>query len=175
MKQIHRSKRNIFLVLLGGSTLFFVVIPIIIFYVSSIVSTFLRCQSFDTPYAFYLGIVVSVLGFIISSYAVYALYRYGQGTPAPFLPPTKLVKEGPYKYSRNPIGLGNMLYTVGLGIIIQSVCYIILAVAWYTLILVYDYFIEEKQLEKKFGEEYREYRKSTPFLIPFPKRRKLNK
>jgi len=34
-------------------------------------------------------------------------------------------------------------------------------------ILIYIKLIEEKELEERFGSEYLEYKKRTPFLIPF--------
>jgi protein-S-isoprenylcysteine O-methyltransferase Ste14 len=34
-------------------------------------------------------------------------------------------------------------------------------------ILIYIKWIEEKELEERFGSEYLEYKKRTPFLIPF--------
>lgn len=36
------------------------------------------------------------------------------------------------------------------------------------IILLYTRFIEEKELEIRFGDEYLSYKKGTPFFIPIP-------
>ncbi len=36
------------------------------------------------------------------------------------------------------------------------------------IILLFTKFIEEKELEKRFGGEYLVYKRTTPFLIPIP-------
>jgi protein-S-isoprenylcysteine O-methyltransferase Ste14 len=36
------------------------------------------------------------------------------------------------------------------------------------IILLYIRFIEEKELEIRFGDEYLAYKKRTPFIIPIP-------
>jgi protein-S-isoprenylcysteine O-methyltransferase Ste14 len=45
-----------------------------------------------------------------------------------------------------------------------------LAIIYPVGILIYIKLIEEKELEERFGSEYLEYKRRTPFLIPhFPK------
>jgi protein-S-isoprenylcysteine O-methyltransferase Ste14 len=35
-----------------------------------------------------------------------------------------------------------------------------------SIILSYIKFVEEKELEQRYGDEYTEYKKRTPFIIP---------
>jgi protein-S-isoprenylcysteine O-methyltransferase Ste14 len=77
---------------------------------------------------------------------------------------------GIYKHIRHPGALGEMPLYVVLGIILNSWFLTI----WMTIfILIYTplaIHYEEKDLIKRFGNEYIEYKKQTPVL--FPKLRK---
>jgi len=81
----------------------------------------------------------------------------------------KLIKDGPYRYLRHPAYLSNLMEYLGVPLITN---------AYYTLIgvlLIYLPFnlirlhFEEKELIKKFGEEYDDYRKKVPALFPIRK------
>ncbi len=81
----------------------------------------------------------------------------------------KLIKYGPYRYLRHPAYLSNLMAYLGIPLI---------ANAYYTLIgvfLIYLPFnlirlhLEEKELMRKFGEEYEDYRRKVPALLPIKK------
>lgn len=83
--------------------------------------------------------------------------------------PHKLIKDGPYRYLRHPAYLSNLMAYLGIPLI---------ANAYYTLIgvvLIYVPFnlirlhLEERELIRKFGEEYEDYRKKVPALLPIRK------
>ena len=165
------TKRNAVILITLGSILIFIIIPLAIYYISIYMESLLEGTLYlpNLPInviTFAGGLALMFIGFLLSTWAVYAQYKYGRGTPNPWLPPQKLVKEGPYKYSRNPMHLGNALYTIGIGFIIGSTPYLIISIIGYSIVLLYNKFIEEKELEKKFGDEFREYKEKTPFLIP---------
>ncbi len=76
-----------------------------------------------------------------------------------------LVTNGPYRYVRNPIYLGSFLYILSLALIAAN--WLILLPTVPLIILVYSQMKnEEAMLIDKFGNEYREYMKRTPRLIP---------
>lgn len=70
----------------------------------------------------------------------------------------------------NPMTLGTAMLYLGIGIWIGSLSFIGLTMLFIGLLLAYVKLIEEKELEERFGQEYVEYKRKTPFLIP--KRRK---
>ncbi len=112
------------------------------------------------------GILIMVSGFLLGFWSVYAELSMGEGTPLPMMPTQKLVIKPPFTYCRNPMTLGTLLGYAGFGIVIGSISAILIAVIFVSLLLVYLKLVEEKELEARFGEEYLEYKKRTPFMIP---------
>ena len=90
----------------------------------------------------------------------------GQGTPAPWDPPKKLVVEGPYRHVRNPLISSVVLGLTGEGLVFNSVPLIIWTGVFLTLNFVYMKFSEEPGLVKRFGGDYEEYRRNVPAWIP---------
>ncbi|MFH0824748.1 MAG: isoprenylcysteine carboxylmethyltransferase family protein [Pseudomonadota bacterium] len=114
-----------------------------------------------------IGAVSVVLGLLVLAWCLFAHIRIGRGTPVPLAPPQELIVTGPYRFSRNPIQFGACLYYFGLGAVFGSFA---VGVIMVLVVLIiggcYHKFIEEKELRERFGNEYEEYRKKTPFLLP---------
>lgn len=73
-------------------------------------------------------------------------------------PATALVTGGPYRLSRNPIYIALTLFYLGLAVVADSPWALALVVP---LLAVMRYGVvgrEERYLESKFGEPYREYK-----------------
>ena len=83
-----------------------------------------------------------------------------------------LVTTGPYKYMRNPMILGYTLLISAVGLIAGSVSTAII-IPLLNLISesIWIKIVEEPKLEKRFGEEYLNYKKRVPFLLLYPRRR----
>jgi protein-S-isoprenylcysteine O-methyltransferase Ste14 len=124
------------------------------------------------PLNFYLGVLPFVIGLYISLWSVITQLIIGKGTPVPIMPTQKLVIVPPYNYSRNPMGFGYGIMLFGLGITLNSISYLLLGIILFALLLCYYKFVEEKELVIRFGDEYLEYKKRTPFLIPSFRRKK---
>ncbi len=86
------------------------------------------------------------------------------------MPTQKLVIEGPYTYSRNPMSFGILLFYLGIGIWMDSLSFIGLVFIFMVLLVIYIKLVEEKELEERFGEDYIDNKKRTPFLFPVPKK-----
>ena len=76
----------------------------------------------------------------------------------PMLPARAIVTSGPFRYSRNPLYLALTLLYLGLTLALNT---------WWGLVMLVPLFIvmdrgvvlrEERYLEQKFGEIYRQYR-----------------
>jgi len=90
----------------------------------------------------------------------------GLGTPAPIAPPSKLVVEGLHRYVRNPMYIGVLLIVIGQAVLFQSRVLAEYAALFWLAAHVFVLLYEEPALERKFGEEYREYRRRVPRWIP---------
>lgn len=142
-----------------------VIIPAIILYFSA----FYPFTVFHFPFNLILFIIgggILIIGLVIAIAAIRQFIHRGKGTLAPWDPPRKLVVSGVYRYTRNPMISGVAFILLGEGILFGS--WVLLS--WFILFSTvnYIYFIigEEPQLEKKFGADYREYKKHVPRLIP---------
>lgn len=94
---------------------------------------------------------------------VWAVAKFrAAGTPVPAREPTTaIVRSGPYRFSRNPIYLAYSLFLLGLAVWINSVWLLAtLAVAVWLI----DHLViprEEQYLERKFGAQYLDYKRSV--------------
>ena len=113
-----------------------------------------------------LGPVLTIGGIALVIWSVLTQYRVGDGTPAPMVATQKLVTQGPYSYTRNPMTLGALFLYSGIAIWMSSGVLIILSTIIFSTLLTFIYIHETRELAERFGEEYLEYRKRTPFLIP---------
>ncbi len=108
-----------------------------------------------------VGVFFILLGFgfiIWANFTLLYIGKIGLKNREPFHVPYKLVLEGPYQFTRNPIYLGAILLVIGFAVLIGSLTILISSVL---LFLLFHYcFIrwEEKKLEETFGEEYRDYK-----------------
>lgn len=81
---------------------------------------------------------------------------------------TYLVVSGPFAHVRNPLYFGNMLIYVGIGVMSMALYPYLLIIA--ALFFYFQYYTiigeEEKFLEDKFGEKYKDYFSKVPRWIP---------
>ena len=90
-----------------------------------------------------------------------------KGTPVPVNPPPKLVTDGPYTYSRNPMMTGLFMVMAGVGIFFGSITLTLIMTPLFVLMSILEFkYIEELELAKRFGKEYTKYKEKTPIIIP---------
>jgi len=78
----------------------------------------------------------------------------------------KLIKKGPYRYIRHPLYTSTILIFLGLAGTLSSVIGVIATVMLIIPAILLRIKREEYYLEKKFGKQYKNYKKSTKSLIP---------
>ncbi len=102
-----------------------------------------------------LMLLLSALGLILWGRTT----MHGAGTNiSPLKPALTLVNSGPYRFSRNPLYVAMTLLFVGLTLLVNSWWGVLLLVP---LILLLHFGVvrrEERYLQRKFGDEYTEYR-----------------
>jgi len=123
----------------------------------------------------WIAAVPSVLGFAVALRCIWDFGRTGHGTPAPFIPPKRLVVAGFYRYVRNPMYVGFIVGWVGLWVIFGRAnrTAIIIAVLTVLGVVLFVRLYEEPTLRRMFGAEYEEYcrnvRRWVPRLRPWSK------
>lgn len=115
---------------------------------------------------FFIGTLLVVSGASLCWKTVSLFTEVGEGTPAPFDPPKKLVIEGPYIYLRNPMMVGVLMVLLGESLIFNSVLIGAWFLVFFGLCLILIPVWEEPDLEKRFGEPYKEYERNVPRWIP---------
>jgi protein-S-isoprenylcysteine O-methyltransferase Ste14 len=107
-----------------------------------------------------------IAGIILVCICLFCFLK-AKGTPVPLNPPKKIITEGPYAYSRNPMMVGLFFQLFGFGILSGSVSLTFIVTPLFILLNVIEIKkIEEPELVKRLGNEYIEYRKKVPMFIP---------
>ncbi|MDR3278908.1 MAG: isoprenylcysteine carboxylmethyltransferase family protein [Synergistaceae bacterium] len=78
----------------------------------------------------------------------------------------ELVTWGPYAFARNPLYAGNGIMGLGWSLMAGwgwAAAFAVLYIALYLMVIIPH---EEKFLFERFGEEYEQYKKSTPAIFP---------
>jgi len=118
------------------------------------------------PINLFISVPILVIGAAICLGTVLQFLK-ARGSPVPLNPPKKLVVTGLYSYVRNPMLLGWFLILFGTGILLYSISLtFILTPLFIMLNILYLKTVEEKEMEKKFGQEYVKYKESVSMFIP---------
>jgi protein-S-isoprenylcysteine O-methyltransferase Ste14 len=109
------------------------------------------------PYS-YLGIVVMLLGLALMTWAAMLFRKAGtsfqlQGGGS------ILVTSGPFQFSRNPMYLGMLIWLIGLAILFGSLIVFLFPILFFLLANFLVIPLEEKDLQRIFGEGFIEYKK----------------
>ncbi|WFO74890.1 isoprenylcysteine carboxylmethyltransferase family protein [Desulfurococcaceae archaeon MEX13E-LK6-19] len=166
-----RDRRHLVAFLVIGAIVFVFLFPLAIVCVSLFLDRMQGINLGFEPYNIVIALILIPVGLFFIAWAAWAQWSIGRGTPVPAAPPRRLVVEGPYAYCRNPMLLGTMLYYLGLVFLVNSVTGIAIVLLVQAIFIAYVKLIEERELELRFGSEYIEYKRRTPFLIPRPRKR----
>jgi protein-S-isoprenylcysteine O-methyltransferase Ste14 len=118
-----------------------------------------------------VGAVLFALGGALGLTTGAVMAVVGKGTPLPADCPRELVVAGPYRFVRNPMAVAGLAQGVAVGVFLGSPAVVLYALAGGP---VWDVFVrpwEERDLERRFGEPYRLYRRAVrcwrPRLTPY--------
>ena len=124
---------------------------------------------------FLIGALFILVGFIYAAWSILSQVVLANGTRVPVMPTQKLLMVGPFKQCRNPMVFGTVMAYLGCSILAGSLLSAAAVILFTVLLVIYIKRIEEKELEARFGQEYLDYKQSTPFIIPEMIRRKGKK
>ncbi len=175
-KEYSRATKSFFTT--WGLILFELIVPAMIMGLGLLGDRLLAVQRlFDVeaelPLALRIAVFVVLLG-IAQTFIVWtATYqiKFSGGTPAFKAPPKKLLVAGPFRYCRNPMVFGYLVYYYALAFLLASpVTLLGLCPAFNLLALYVIIEVEEVELEERFGADYLAYKASVNRLIPMPSR-----
>jgi protein-S-isoprenylcysteine O-methyltransferase Ste14 len=108
----------------------------------------------------WVGLALFLGGFTLCAIGARHFNKVGTNIPT-FNEPTILVTDGLFKWSRNPIYLGFTLFLLGLAVMLGTlvpflgpIAFAVISDRWYIA-------FEERELQRKFGERYEAYRRTT--------------
>lgn len=114
-----------------------------------------------------LGILLAVAGFGLFLKAVSDLSRRG-GTTTILKKADRLVREGVYRFTRNPVYLSVILISLGEAVALQSFLLLLYTSALFLGLHGWLLFYEEPLLRKVYGSEFERYRRQVPRWVAFP-------
>jgi len=116
--------------------------------------------------AFLIGILFICLGLTLLVITVITFIKIGRGTLAPWSPTKKLITTGIYAHVRNPMISGVLIILIGESVAFLSFPIFKWALIFFVINSIWFLVYEEPNLEKKFKDEYRDYKKNVRQWIP---------
>ena len=114
----------------------------------------------------WLAILLGLAGIGLAISTVRLLMIVGEGTPAPWNPPRKLVVRGPYRHVRNPMTTSAPMMLSAEAMATELWPLVAWLVFFFVANCVYFPLVEEKGLERRFGDDYRTYKANVPRWLP---------
>lgn len=114
----------------------------------------------------WFAVVLGASGLAFAVWTARLFRTIGDGTPAPWAPPRRLVVRGPYRHVRNPM-ITSVLVMLGAESLFFGSWHL---AGWMLVFLlgnaVYLPLVEEPALERRFGDHYRLYKANVPRWMP---------
>ena len=136
----------------------FILYPLVVF-------LFERAIGLGHPSVSPWGAALLLWGYL--QYRMVGNYRleHGGGGPGFSNPPVRLVDDGPYRFTRNPMYLGHLIFMLGLAITFNSwlgLGILIANTVWFNRRVLED----EIHMEQQFGADYIAYKAEVKRWIP---------
>ena len=111
------------------------------------------------------GMAVTGLGLMLVCIKKYFFSLSGLKSLYQEAPSSQLMIAGIHRYMRHPLYTGTFLFIWGLWVLFPSLSLLITDVI-ITAYTVYAIRLEETKLVAEFGDQYREYQRAVPKLVP---------
>jgi protein-S-isoprenylcysteine O-methyltransferase Ste14 len=114
--------------------------------------------------------IVGLIMFVVFSWLQVVAYKSLKNSYAQevvIMKDHKLITRGIYKFIRHPQYLSQLLSDLGAGLALLSYIVVPVVVLIELPLFIMRAVLEDKLLQKYFGEEYSAYKKRSGFIIPF--------
>ena len=112
-----------------------------------------------------IGLIVTVTGQLIRGATIGLAYIIRGGKDGKVYA-EDLVTEGIFNHCRNPLYVGNILMLAGVGILSNSLLYILVFIPFFLFVYQAIVLAEENFLRNKFGEKFNRYCKKVNRWLP---------
>jgi protein-S-isoprenylcysteine O-methyltransferase Ste14 len=137
------------------------ILPIVTIVAGHILGRFLPIFAesvLPTPERYWIGGLVAVAAVLVLIVWPARQFQQSGQDPKPWTPTPEIVVAGAYRFTRNPMYLGMLVFCIGFAIILSDVWIVILTPVCGWLIYLFAIRHEEAYLEEKFGDSYRAYK-----------------
>ncbi|MFX0034238.1 MAG: methyltransferase family protein [Candidatus Hermodarchaeota archaeon] len=167
-----KKKSSRFIIVIFPNVLFFIILGIMIYLWFLFELPWLFFPRYDV--SFPLRLAELILGYLLT---IGGLYFFTWGLTSitrarasgqeigKSLEYSTLIKSGAFSICRHPITLGFIFILPGVSLIFDLIPLVLMTFI-YNPMLIAILFYEEKELIQRFGENYIDYKKKVPFLIP---------
>ena len=114
----------------------------------------------------FIALLPLSLGAAIYFRCLWEFAARGRGIPLPIDHPKQLVVTGLYRYVRNPMYVGVLIFLIGEVILFRSMNLLIYTACWFAFVHLNVILWEERLLRHKFGDSYTHYRPTVRRWIP---------
>ena len=104
-----------------------------------------------------MGVTMIVAAFAIDIWAA-IVFRNHKTTIMPHQRSAQLVTRGPFRFSRNPIYVGNLMVVAGLGLVLTNLWLLVLTPVLGFALQELAITGEERHLEALFDDQWRDYK-----------------
>ncbi len=126
-----------------------------------------KTRGWKGPREPFVGALLAFAGVALALWCAGLFRVLGRGTPLPFTMKTqRLVISGPYRIVRNPMMFGVGAFLIGCALCLGSVG---LWFGFAGFVVFVSFFVplyEERDMERRFGNEYRDYCRRVPRWFP---------
>ena len=119
-----------------------------------------------------VGAIFVLIGAVFMVWSNIDMVKIGRGCPTDGFNialgerTKKLIVQGPYKYTRNPMLFGTFVFYVGLALLFNSYSALFVPIVFISYMVWHVKKFEEPRLYNDFKDEYIRYRNTTPLLFP---------
>lgn len=126
-----------------------------------------RYFPFNLPgYFHFVGLALTIAGGIVVFACGAILSTRGIGKRGDRLFPKEFVAVGPFRFVRNPMSLAVVVLFFGLALWVRSPVILLLAILIFAGLHLLIVLFEEPGLESRFGDSYRDYKRSVNRWLP---------
>ena len=135
-----------------------VIVSLALAYLGTSVDSLIGLPRFSSSLAAVFGVSLILCGFLLRTWAAVHFYNHRMRVIS-LAPQSSLVTTGPFRYSRNPLYLGgNVFCFLGAALLLGSPTALIMTALHLPLVSLMIR-REENQLEQKFGDQFRAYKR----------------